>query len=498
MRFISVLLAALGLALLSGPSLAKTPTPKAERVASSRASHAFGAADHQLRPERLAKAGYVEEEYFLSGQANVYDWPSTGAVVRTASVPYTTRVLIRRPKSKAKFSGRVVVEMMNPSNLLDLNIGWAIHREQLMREGDAWVAVTSKPIAVVTLKTFAPARYSRLSWANPLPLTDPANCATVASDSSRETENGLVWDIYTQLGAWLRSSEASNPFTYGVKTGGKLPLHHLYAWGYSQTGSFLYTYLNAINPRVIREDGKPMYDAALIVVSGGPSAINQCAGPIPPGDARRTISNPGMPVMHVMSQSDYAGYAPNRRPDSDTPGNGYRDYDLAGAGHATPDELFYGPSPSDITKGGRAPPPVACNEGARSRFPSRVGLDAILANLETWVEKGVSPPPGAVIKFENGRGVTDEHGNVVGGVRSPYLDVPTATWFGNATGASFCRIAGYEKPFEPAKLKGLYPTKAEYVKKVEASVQQLVRARYITQADGRQIVAEARNALWPK
>jgi hypothetical protein len=199
-----------------------------------------------------------------------------------------------------------------------------------------------------------------------------------------------------------------------------------------------------------------------------------------------------------MSQSDYAGYAPNRRLDSNAPGNGYRDYDLAGAGHATPDELYYGPSPVDITRGGRTPPPVACNEGPRSRFPSKVGLNAVLSNLEAWVEKGVAPPPGAVIKFENGKGVTDEHGNVVGGVRSPYVDVPTATWFGNATGASFCRIAGYEKPFGAGKLKSLYSSKRQYVEKVQASVRELVLARYITKADGRQIIAEARAFAWPQ
>ena len=106
----------------------------------------------ELTPEQAPGIYRKPSEYFLSGRANAYDWLSTGAVVRTPNAPYTTRVLVRRPKTKAKFSGRVVVEMMNPSNLLDLNIGWAIHREQLMREGDAWVAVTAKPIAVATLK----------------------------------------------------------------------------------------------------------------------------------------------------------------------------------------------------------------------------------------------------------------------------------------------------------------------------------------------------------
>ena len=89
-------------------------------------SYPFGAADHTLVPEDLAKVGYVEEEYLVSGKANVYTWPAPGpAVVRTPDAPYTTRILVRRPAKASRFSGNVVVEMLNPSNLFDLNIGWA-------------------------------------------------------------------------------------------------------------------------------------------------------------------------------------------------------------------------------------------------------------------------------------------------------------------------------------------------------------------------------------
>ena len=35
-----------------------------------------------------------------------------------------------------------------------------------------------------------------------------------------------------------------------------------------------------------------------------------------------------------MSQSDYLGWAPSRREDNDAPGDQYRHYDIAGAGHA--------------------------------------------------------------------------------------------------------------------------------------------------------------------
>ena len=55
----------------------------------------------------LSKVGYVEEEFLVSGNANVYDWAADGTVsVKTPNAPYTTRVLVRRPSTR--FSGTVV------------------------------------------------------------------------------------------------------------------------------------------------------------------------------------------------------------------------------------------------------------------------------------------------------------------------------------------------------------------------------------------------------
>jgi hypothetical protein len=478
------------------PALAKTPAPIVSGpIPQTEANHAFGGAAYTLKPEDLKASGFVEEEYFVSGKANVYDWPASGAVVRTPDVPYLTRILVRRPVSAAKFSGRVVVEMMNPTNLMDLNIGWAIHRDEFLRRGDAWVGITAKPVAVDTLKAFNPERYRLLDWSNPLAANDPKNCAQRAGgDSTPATENGLIWDINTQVGAWLRSSDGKNPFRYG---GAASKARWLYGWGYSQTGSFLYTYINAIHPLVVKDNGRSMFDGYLVAVSAGPSAINQCAAPLPAGDPRRAIGAVGAPVIHVMSQSDYLNFVPLRRADADTPADRYRHYDNAGSGHATPDELYWGPRPADIIKGGRVPPPVDCTEGPRSRFPSRVPFNAELRMLEAWVEKGQAPPPSQNIVVESRQPVLDAHGNVIGGMRTPYLDAPTSVWAGNSTGPSFCRIAGHETAFSKDKLKALYPTHAAYVAAVQKSVEAGVKARTITPEDGAWMVAEAKAAAVP-
>lgn len=462
-------------------------------------SYPFGAADHQLVPQDLAKVGYVEEEYLVSGLSNVYTWPQDGpAQVVTPDAPYTTRVLVRRPAKEQHFSGAVVVEMLNPSNLFDLNIGWAMAHEEMIDNGDTWVGITAKPIAVDALKNFDPERYGDLSFANPLPLDDPGNCTTVAADSSRETENGLVWDIYTQVGQWLRSDDGTNPLTYGDGTS---DVDLAYGFGYSQTGGYLVNYINAVRPLVVEETGEQPYDAYLVAVAGGAFAgaypMNQCEPAPPATDPRRQIQDVGVPVMRVMSQSDYLFGIGARRADSDEPGDRYRHYELAGAGHATPEELYYSAAPEDILAADRSVPPMACNEGERSRLPNEIFFDAALHNLDLWVREGIAPPSIDPILVEDGAPVLDEFGNVQGGWRSPYLDVPTSTWYGTATGASFCFIAGWEDPFDQATLDALYRNHGDYVRQVGASVRSLEEQRLLTDYDARELRVEAARSDLP-
>jgi Alpha/beta hydrolase domain len=495
--------ALVGLLVAAAVAGAATPIPQVSGpLPASESSHPFGGAAWQMQPQDLAAQGYVEEEYLVSGTANVYEWGAENqAVVRTPDAPYTTRVIVRRPIDRTRMSGTVVVEPLNPSNLFDLNIGWAMSGDQFMRNGDVWVGFTSKPVAVKALKTFDAQRYGSLSWANPLPLDDPRNCTDIQTlvdppaERSRSTEDGLVWDIFSQIGAWLRSDAASNPLAYGQGARRAADVDREYGFGYSQTGSMMATYINAIHPRVVAEDGRPIYDGYFVGVAGGAFVgaypLNQCT-PVPPlGDPRRSLRNAGVPVIQMMSQSDYLTGIASRQPDGSTPPDLYRHYEMAGAAHATPDELLYSARPEDIVAAGRDVPPMSCNEGPRSRFPNRIFIDAALQNIDLWSRDGLPAPPGRDILVENGQPVLDEFGNVVGGLRSPYLDVPTSTWRASATGASFCGIAGYEIPFDQATLDELYPTQGAYVRAVRRDVRQLVAQRYITREDGQQLIREA-------
>ena len=83
-------------------------------------------------------------------------------------------------------------------------------------------------------------------------------------------------------------------------------------------------------------------------------------------------------------------------------------------GHASPFELYYSARPADMVKAERPVPPVACNEGPRSRFPTNIAFDAILQNLDRWAAHRHRAAARELIQRVNNTTVVDEHGNVVG------------------------------------------------------------------------------------
>src|SRR5207253_1140566 len=142
---------------------------------------------------------YVEREYLVKGSANVYSQDAvSGGLSTTASGPYGTRILIRRPKDSSQFSGTVVLELNNPTSNYDVDIMWAADHDYFMSHGDVYVGISVKPVVLASMRTFDPARYGGLSMANP----DPAQ---TCPEGSSTTETGLAWDMISQVGALLRS-----------------------------------------------------------------------------------------------------------------------------------------------------------------------------------------------------------------------------------------------------------------------------------------------------
>jgi alpha/beta hydrolase family protein len=88
----------------------------------------------------LAKAGHVEQEFFLQGTASRYGSPpaQTGSVI-DGGHPHKTCIMVRRPASASHFNGKVVVEWLNVTNGMDQEQTWCEIDRHLLSAGYAWV-----------------------------------------------------------------------------------------------------------------------------------------------------------------------------------------------------------------------------------------------------------------------------------------------------------------------------------------------------------------------
>ena len=97
----------------------------------------------------LAEAGFLQEEFFISGTAsaftNLNELGSDGIWEAEPSITadYKTRVVVYRPREAKDFSGTVVVEWMNVTEGFDIPYGWSLAHVKALRSGDAWVEVTA-------------------------------------------------------------------------------------------------------------------------------------------------------------------------------------------------------------------------------------------------------------------------------------------------------------------------------------------------------------------
>ena len=480
-------------------ALAAAPVPSLEGpIAVTADSWPFGSVEHSVTKRDLSGNGYVEEEYFIEGDARVLDWPALGKLETFAHGPYKTRILVRRPTNVRKFSGTVIVEPLNPSMRFDAAVMWMESQDYFVEQGDIWIGVTVKPVAAESLRKFNLGRYGSLSFKNPLPPGDtcgqeqlPPAPGGLPPESSPQTENGLIWDILSQTSALIR--DASGPLPRGFK------VSRVYLTGDSQSGGFVLNYVNAIHPFVSRADGGPIFDGYLTSSAGGAGLpMNQCAKPIPRGDARLVTQPRGVPVIKLINQTDITYL--NRRADSDAAPDLYRSYEIAGAAHVHDWVLQWGADDADVARTGAAGflSNAACQQHGEvpNRFPTQYILDGAFANLERWSRAGEAPPralPLSVMDPAHGRQTLelDAVGNARGGVRSPYVDVPLVRYGVYMDGPGVCELWGYQVPLQVAVLKRLYPTGAIYRSQVERSTRRAVAEHWLTPQDGRRVIAEA-------
>jgi hypothetical protein len=127
----------------------------------------------------------------------------------------------------------------------------------------------------------------------------------------------------------------------------------------------------------------------------------------------------------------------------------------------------------------------------------KYSYDAALMNLDAWARKGTPPPQDQRMQTTPTSGsaampalVMDEFGHAKGGVRSPWVDVPTATYVTTSPGPGTCAELGHAIPFTADRIRTLYPTPQDYAKKVSVDVDALVKAHWFTESDGKKMKAQ--------
>ncbi len=519
LAILGTLVCGVGLVSAQGaPGSVPVPVPRfTGPVPVTDASHPYMMASELLEPLDLAAIGYVEEEYFVSGMANVYDWAANrDLTVKTARAPYTTRILVRRPSDAARFSGNAIVEVMHAPWGQDFGLifGWSY--EGMIERGDAWIGVTSFPSATVALKKFDPARYATISFANPVPVDECEEVSNRAAgtrplaafNNHPSMEDGLRWDMFSQIAALLKSDVPNRPLA-------ALTVRNVFM---TAQDTIILTYLNAIHHHANLASGRPVYDGYVVKGYVRPARIRRCAPNITDGDGRIIIQNVNVPVIQLQMEGDFPNSAASRRADSDAPNDRFRLYEIAGTAHFDSAPYRKGfPSLKDMANAGfdlpfrTYPPGLAAHtfltpfpeEGVGKCVPEATQEQPILGyviqtafqQLADWVDKGIAPPRAPRLELENvgteqARVKTDQFGNAVGGMRTPYVDVPYATYHMHhaSTGnAPRCRQFGWEERFDWVRLQSIHGSYAAYAAKVETAVAKAISDRWLTPSTGMKV-----------
>jgi len=422
-------------------------------------------------PTGLATYGYVEQEFFASGTASAFkanSTPSNGrwTVEPTTSAPYRTRILVRRPSNPAHFNGTVVVEWMNVSGG-ESAPDWDYLNPMLMREGYAYVAVSAQSLGVDGGKAILGQVSGNTGG---LVAAEPARYGSLLHPGDQYS-----LDMFAQIGKALNSPK-------DIALGGLRP-KHIVATGESQSAYYLTTYADAIQPRT------NVYDGIFIHSRGGTGAplsgstITSDEGP----KDLRIRTDLKVPVFMFETQMDLIelGFAPAQQPNTAK----IRTWEVAGTSHA--DAYLVGPALGALG----CTTPV--NDG-----PQHNVVQAAFTAFNAWVVDGKAPPTPPPFKLAStspAKLALDKYGNVIGGVRTPAVDVPVSTLSGAAPAGTseICSLFGSSTPFPPAQLASLYPTESAYLAAYQTSLNRAISDGFILSADRSALLAEAQQIQLP-
>lgn len=437
--------------------------------------------------------GYDTAEFLISGDAHSYttaapltsdgNWNAISADPTTA--PYTTRVIVYTPKKWWKFRGTVYVEWLNVSGLVDASPDWAQSHIEVARQGAAFVLVSAQAVGVNQLKNGGivpgdPVRYASLNHPG----------------------DDYSYDIYSQAGQ-------------AIWDGGLLHgrVRRVIAMGQSQSAGRLATYIDAVHPLV------DVYDGYIVHSRGAGSSALSSGVPTP---VPTLIRDDLVPVIAFQAEADVANSGLlGRQPE--TPHGNYRLWEVPGTGHFDhyglnlgPVDLGDGQGEIDNLAAMQDPtteptPPglpfpglFQCAEGINTG-PMHWVFNAATHWINRWVRWGTPPPIAPRIQATTAPGVipaqfaVDAHGIALGGIRTPYVDVPIATLTGVGNGPApgappfsvFCSAFGVTIPFSDEELAELYPTHTSFVWRYFFASLKAVRSRFLLWPDARALLRAA-------
>ena len=469
-----------------------------EEIPVTKESYPFASAERYLK---LSERGYVEKEYYMYGTANVYETADErgGVRVRTADAPYTNRIIVRAPQDTAKCSGNVVVEIINPTSFMEIDRMWILGWKKFVRDGDIYVGITSKPNTIAKMVEFDEKRYGRLSWANPtpeVPFSEQLQATGGLGDLNHDYETGLFWDMLTDLAWLLRGEEEQNPIR-------EYKREYVYLTGWSQSGSYLFRYLNsfAYRPEVAR--GACVFNGYL---SGGGVhslgiPVNQYETMAPYHYSLTRVEKAREPFIAVQTESENGRMEAWRiaQQDSDDPEFLFRQYDVTGASHDTSySYVDYYQNDPDLVRINHLPFYMGKNEEGND-YPSQILFAAAFRNLFTWVRTGAAPAHCDRIAVDSdGENKKDAFGNTIGGLRTCLLDYPTGRYSNTSDiekGQNFLDpesekegLFGYQQAFSKEMIKELYGTLAHYREMAEKNTKEQVTKGFVCREDAAELV----------
>lgn len=447
----------------------------------------------------LGAAGYVREEWFLSSTASAYalegergedgHWQG----VRADTAPFKTRLVVYRPEDPARFSGTAIVEWLNVSGGIDAAPDWLFLHRHLMREGAAWVGVSAQKAGIDG---------GGLVPGLPLKQADAERYGSLVHPG-----DAFAFDIYSEVGRALRTP-GSGPL-------GGLEAERVISIGESQSAGFLVSYVNAVDPI------EAVFDAYLIHGRPG-SAPTMDGGYLrasPDGDLSNvgTIADRGhriredlrVPVLVFQSETDVVtlGGGRARQPDAER----FRLWEVAGAAHfdtygivaahrdqqgVSVEELAGAMVPTDELLGMVSDHPV--NSGPQQHYV----LNAAFSQLERWVRDGTPASEAPRLEAADTAAselVRDDLGIVRGGIRTPWVEAPTAVLSGDPPGGEgFLFLFGKTVVLDAATLARLYPGgEVEHRARFDAATAEAVDAGFLLEADADEIRELARVGRQP-